>query len=161
MKVLLFWVHFVLIFLWIWLQYQSGRKKNIPKYLTPDIFYVCETWITHSLSLQVKEGSPVQLMGESNSVGATKACRGLWGITTFYHACHHATHYLHGMIYCCCCCWHNLLFFFSPHAYPAQQHLLLFKEAYAFPHLDDPLLYLSGKELKRFCQKVALNQSCL
>lgn len=48
-------------------------------------------------------------MGESNLVGAKKACRGLCRVTTFYHACHHATHYLHGMIYCCCCCWHSLL----------------------------------------------------
>lgn len=55
----------------------------------------------------------------------------------------------------------KICFFSPPHAYPAQQHLLLLKEAYAFPHLDNPLLYLSGKELKRFCQKVALNQSCL
>lgn len=98
------WVHFVLIFLWIWLQYQSERKKPHTKISRP------RYWITHSLSLQVKEGGPVHLMGESNSVGATKACRDLWRITTFYHACHHATDYLHGMIYCCCCCWQNLLF---------------------------------------------------
>lgn len=29
-------------------------------------------------------------MGESNSVGAKKACRSLCRITTFYHTCHHA-----------------------------------------------------------------------
>ena len=72
-------------------------------------------WITHCLFLQVKEGSPAQLMAESNSVSAKKACRSLCRITTFYHTCRHATHSLHGMIYCYCCCWHNL-FFSSPTA---------------------------------------------
>ena len=102
---MLFWVDFGLIFLWIWIQKQSETKKSLNQ-PAPDIY---PKLLNHSWSI----GS-VQLMGESYSVGAKKACGDLCGITTFYHACHHATHYLHGIIYYCCRCWHNLFFFFSP-----------------------------------------------
>lgn len=51
-----------------------------------------------------------------------------------------------------------------PHACPAQQHLFLFKEAYAFPHLDDPLLYLfwqrTQKILPEGCTQSILPLGC-
>lgn len=130
----------------------------------PQLLFICTKLLNHSQFVPSREGRRSFSADGwvSQSAGANKAYRGLCRITTFYHACHHATHCLHRMSYCCCC-WHNIFFLFSfpPHAFPAQWHLFLFKEAYAFPHLDAPLLSLSGKELKRFGRKVALNQSCL
>lgn len=83
------------------------KEKNPHQNISPQIFFMCvklgvcpSKWRKAVLfSWWVSQTQWVQ----------TKACRSLWRITTLYHACHHATHYLHGMIYCCCCCWQNLL----------------------------------------------------
>lgn len=138
-------------------------KPKIQKTPPPQVSLIYAKLLNHSLFVPPSEGrQSCSADGWVKLSGCKKACRSLCRITAFYHSCRHATHSLHGMIYCCCCCWHNLFFFLSsPHAFPAQRHLFLFKEAYAFPHLSAPLLSLSGKELKRFGRKVALNQSCL